>query len=480
MGALNEFVRARPLAVALLLCAVVAASLRVSLISGERFHPDEALYATWARDIATGRDVWLAERIVDKPPLFIYVLALPFATVGASEELARLPNLIASVASVVLTGGIAQRLYGDLRVAVVAAIGMALSPIAMLFSVTAFADPFMLMWALAAVWAALGGRIAWCGFLCGLALATKQDALLLLPVLVAIGWAATLPAMRWRAWLRGLAGLSVPVGVVAVWVWMRPQPDFLSASLLHYAPLTWSGPATWLERANQWAALSATVAPAWLLPVAAIVFAMCHTKRTVADLGLPAVALVWIGLHVVISFPVWDRYALPLAPVAAIWLARAGVLWYDRLRAGFVRPVFCAAWVFCLVAAAGAALSGAVDVARDYGRHAGIDAIGAYFWTHDTSATVLYVHDLSWEIDYYTYGRELDRRWFQDATALASDAAHMSRARRFVALTDAEWRRGDLPDALAARGLQVERVETTARVDGRSMVQLLRIVPVDR
>src|SRR5438105_8786052 len=70
----------------------LAAVIRLALISGFRFHPDEALYATWARLVATGQDVWLATRVVDKPPLFIYTLAALFSTLGASEEIARLPN----------------------------------------------------------------------------------------------------------------------------------------------------------------------------------------------------------------------------------------------------------------------------------------------------------------------------------------------------------------------------------------------------
>src|SRR5438034_4637606 len=81
----------------------LAAVIRLALISGFRFHPDEVLYATWARLVATGQDVWLAMRVVDKPPLFIYTLAGLFGTLGASEEIARMPNEIASIISVALT-----------------------------------------------------------------------------------------------------------------------------------------------------------------------------------------------------------------------------------------------------------------------------------------------------------------------------------------------------------------------------------------
>src|SRR5437764_1224300 len=81
---------------------VLGTLLRLSLLSGFRLHPDEALYATWARFIATGQDPLLAEHLVDKPPLFIYLLASLFTTLGASEEIARLPNELASAAALVL------------------------------------------------------------------------------------------------------------------------------------------------------------------------------------------------------------------------------------------------------------------------------------------------------------------------------------------------------------------------------------------
>src|SRR5438093_3026237 len=95
----------------------LAAVMRLTLISGFRFHPDEALYATWARLVATGQDVWLAQRVVDKPPLFIYLLASLFATLGASEEVARLPSLLSSVAAIGLTFGIGWELYWERRTA---------------------------------------------------------------------------------------------------------------------------------------------------------------------------------------------------------------------------------------------------------------------------------------------------------------------------------------------------------------------------
>ena len=99
----------------LLLVLGIGALLRVTLISGYRFHPDEALYATWARLIATGKDLWLAQQLVDKPPLNLYILAGLFGTLGASEEIARIPNILFSLASIALLYDIATALYCETR-----------------------------------------------------------------------------------------------------------------------------------------------------------------------------------------------------------------------------------------------------------------------------------------------------------------------------------------------------------------------------
>src|SRR5512141_3161587 len=85
----------------LLICAV-ACALRLGPLFDNRFHPDEALFSTWALKIARGESLLLAGLPVDKPPLLIYLTALSFFVFGQSELAARVPNLMASVVSVVL------------------------------------------------------------------------------------------------------------------------------------------------------------------------------------------------------------------------------------------------------------------------------------------------------------------------------------------------------------------------------------------
>src|SRR5207245_2495138 len=98
-------------------------------LQANRFHPDEALYASFARLIASGRDPLLSGVVVDKPPLPFYLTALAFILIGSTEFAARLPNFYASLVSLALLFALARRMYG-LSTAHLAAWILALSPFA--------------------------------------------------------------------------------------------------------------------------------------------------------------------------------------------------------------------------------------------------------------------------------------------------------------------------------------------------------------
>ncbi len=469
------------------LCCILflATALRLSVLSGERFHPDEALYATWARLIATGQDVWLKNSVVDKPPLFIYALALLFGTLGASEEIARLPNLIASLCTIVLTYGIARELYREQAVALWAALILSLSPLALLFAPTAFTDPMMLCWLLASVWLSLRGKHGLGGFAYGLSLATKQDALLFAPLIalqivdcrLRIGKRDLKCAVA-RLW-RFLVGLSVPLALVVLWTAWRAEPDFLRVSLAHYGGFGFAAPEQYAARVTRWLQLTTALSSAWLLALMSVCAPLIIWRmRSPVDAILWTLALYWSVLHVAGSFPVWDRYLLPLAPVIALLLARTLVVCLDSIRShGFQAAT--AAFVFLLlVQPARAAIDNEIHVARDFQLHAGLDQVGQFFWQIDTTATVVYMHELSWELDYYTFGIDLDRRWVAEPEELAADARSLPWAQRFVVLADWEPFRATLLHALAIEGLKAEPVFITHRSNGSPAMYVYLITPL--
>ena len=240
-------------------------------------HRDEALYGFWARLIASGQDPLLLIPWVDKPPLVLYLLAADVRAFGTSELALRVPGIIASLLLVLVTFGFARRAY-DVRTALVAAGLLALSPFAILFAPTAFTDPWLTLWLVAAAWAALARRPLLAGLLLGLAVASKQQGVLGVPLvfaLLAVGrwrranskwqmangkWQianrnpAELSAMR--DMLYAALGFALIFAPVTYWDSLRwvNRPSFWDRSVATYGQLALAPLVEWPQRAADWAA----------------------------------------------------------------------------------------------------------------------------------------------------------------------------------------------------------------------------------
>jgi predicted membrane-bound mannosyltransferase len=68
---------------------LLAFALRLGPAFDNRFHPDEALFSSWALKIAHGENILLTGIPVDKPPLLIYRTAISFLFFGQTEIAAR-------------------------------------------------------------------------------------------------------------------------------------------------------------------------------------------------------------------------------------------------------------------------------------------------------------------------------------------------------------------------------------------------------
>jgi hypothetical protein len=307
---------------------LVGFGLRVAYLTVDRFHADEALYAGWALRILDG-DPFLLDEPVDKPPFYLYVLAgglkalravRPTGAPGGGsvrwdplygEVAARMPSLVASVLGIALVYRLGKGLY-DQRAGLWAALFMAMSPYDILFARTAFTDPMLVLWMLGALCAVAGGRASagrwqWAGICLGMAFATKQHALLLIPLVIAVGWiqaaalekgkrgkgeegkrrgrkggracpersegveepaGGTRSASRspersegavkgWKAWLLGgVLGFAIPLGLVMAWDARRwaMRPGFWRQSAMSYGGLSWAACAGWDERLGEWLA----------------------------------------------------------------------------------------------------------------------------------------------------------------------------------------------------------------------------------
>jgi 4-amino-4-deoxy-L-arabinose transferase-like glycosyltransferase len=521
------------------LILVVAVILRViPLFASYPLHHDEALYGFWARLIMSGRDPLLLTAWVDKPPLVIYALAGSLKLLGVSELALRLPGMIVSLATVVCTCGLAARAYGR-RTALLAATLLAVSPFAILFAPTAFTDPWLTLWLMVAAWAALAGRSFLAGIAVGLAVASKQQGVLGVPLIVALllitnssrpitdalfdpsSVLRSLSSVLGRFFV-ALLGFALIFAPVTYWDSLRwaTRPSFWDRSLTTYGGLMLAPPALWLERAAGWAEQTGYL---FGLPVLTIlmlglaVLAGVQDLRTRKQAGeaqdqgrddvrfslrIPPSALIlaylagYAVVHFFVTFQPWDRYLLPALPFVCVLAARGiQVAWrwggqalpngrwlplkFERL----MHSAMAAALIVLLVWSAWLGVTARLPVGSDHGAYFGLDRVSAFLATQPADA-VIYQRWIGWHFDFYLFDAPQDRRWWGSGWKLADDAAAISRATpergQFLVLPG--WRdeaAAEVRLALASRRLALAEAERIYRPDRSRTFTVYRIVPVE-
>jgi len=465
--------------------------LRLAPWGHDSLHPDEALYAYWARLIASGRDVALLSVPVDKPPLFLYTVALAFRLLGPTTPAARLPGILASTLSLAVLFALARALYGR-RVAALAAALYAASPFAVSFAPTVFTDPFLVFWGLVASLLAVRARWGGAGLALGLAVATKQQGLLFVPLAVALGVGSARgspPARLRSAWARLLFGFAPVYTLITGWDSLRWRvwPSFWERSWIAYGGLRLTAPGEWGERAYAWARLlielagSLWLAGAWLFAVALLLRAIWASRHRLsqaawADLTIIGYSLGFLLVHWLVSINPWDRYLLPLAPLAALLMARGFLLstaWLPDLAR---RPVLAGLSLVLLGAlsrpTAAAALSH-LPIGGDHGAYVGLERAAAWARGALPADAALYHTDLGWHLAYYWFDGGLEPRWYADASALAADAARQERP-AYVIFSPRDSP-PEVARALAARGMSLA-LRYSLTVDGREAFAVGEIV----
>jgi 4-amino-4-deoxy-L-arabinose transferase-like glycosyltransferase len=496
-----------PVIVALLLAATL---LRTLPLLNNRFHPDEALYGSFARRIASGQDPLLAGVLVDKPPVSFYLTALSLLLIQNGELGARLPTLYASVVSVALLFVLARRLYRT-PTALLAAGLLALSPFAILFSITLFLDPLLtaaVLWALCAA-----VRARWRGLAVALAVAfaIKQTALVFVPLALALSLvrlpAAAEPraALRWLwpAFTRLAAALAIAAVAIFAWDAARMAPiGFWSQGYTDNVPGRFVRANEVLPRARAWLTLlhygtaspllNAAAVAGWLGLV--LTGARSHGRAALADGLLSGYALLYLAAYWLLAFNVWDRYLLPLLPVLALLAARA-IEWLvgavqhawrtlshmESARPRAVSGVLVSLLGLALVPGALSAARSGYPIGGDHGAYDGVDSAARFLITLPPG-TVLYDHWLSWQWNFYLFDAPVYVAWLPSPEALAADLeafGHTS-PRYFVAPSweaDAEMRA-----AAASAGFDFTPRHDSYRRDGSlslTVYELSPLAPVD-
>lgn len=500
-------------ALPLSLILFVAVGFRLApWLAGHPLHHDEALYGTWARLIASGRDPLLLSPWIDKPPLAIYAMAASLRAFGISELALRLPGLLAGVATAGAAFALARRAYG-IRTALLTGLLVAASPFAILFAPTAFTDPWLVLWLTAAAWAAVAGRSALAGLLLGLAVASKQQGVLGIPLVIALlAWAATRRRDR-RSYARQLAlslglaiaGAAVVIGPLTWWDSLRwsNRPSFWDRSLATYGGLVLASPVELPVRAVDWAVearylYGVPLLSAVLLAAAAATgfgAAACLVRKAPLagrasperrlawlDLILSAYAAAYLLLHVVVTFQPWDRYLLPLVPLVALLAARAIDATLLRTPGAIQRKAAALCLASALAYAAWLGAAARIPVGANAGAYLGVDRVAAMLGAQPPNA-VIYYRQLGWHYDFYLFDAPQERRWYRTPWKLGDDAGRTARTEpgrpQWLALADSEKSEmADLHLALATHGLELSERGRVGGPRQTSAFTLYRVVPL--
>lgn len=482
---------------------VAGFALRTAPLTQNRFHPDEALYATFARLIASGRDPMLSTVVVDKPPLPFYIMAVSMTAFGGTEFGARLPSLFASALTVALLYKLTRTLYNT-DSATIASLALAFSPLAISFAITLFTDNFLAAFLLLVLLLAARRRWTAAGWAFGLAFACKQSALLFLPLLAAIGFVQH-SGRRYDASFRD----STSAARTAIISFLRPA--LLCAAIVFMWDFARSAPISFwtqgysdnnpgrLVRGNEiwprwWAWVDLlqylTGSPVINgLLVVGLPFLLLLNQRSIAavyDFVLAGFTLSFLAAYWLMAFNVWDRYLLVLAPFGALLCARVLVLIANRLSLVAHRAlqpltrhssqITSLVTAFCLLLPAILASQSGFPIGGDHGAYDGIDEIAGAL-KNLPSGSVLYDHWLSWELGFYLFDGPTYLAWMPGPAALADDLRAFGRSSPRYIVAPSWESFTEMQAAIEGAGFAVAIVKQTYRRDGSLSFTLYQIQP---
>jgi hypothetical protein len=204
--------------------------------------------------------------------------------------------------------------------------------------------------------------------------------------------------------------------------------------------------------------------------------------------------LVYLFLHWLWAFPIWDRYLLPLLPILAVLLGRIASLissFVQRTIRSFahsVQPLVASRYplfaichlsfaILLAFPAWNASAHSYYPVGGDHGAYDGIDQIAA-FLNGQPEGTVVYQHWLGWEYDYYLFDGPISPAYWPTPAWLAQDVrAFGAKGPRYI--TFPAWESSArVEQALAEVGYGLSPALSTTRRDGLLTFTVYRIQPL--
>lgn len=437
-----------------------------------RFHPDEALYATYARKISLFGDFLLADVPValDKPPLGLILAALGQKLAGESEFGARIPSVWVSLMSVAALYALAVRLFRLHAAALFAMLTYAISPFDVAFAGTAFHDPLLTFCLLMVTLQLLRGKFAWAGVFVACAIATKQSAIQFLPIYGALALVGIRYGKLRRSALRFFTPILMGIGLLALWSVLRAAPvDFWTLGITNPGELRLIRSDEVLPRLHEWLKIlgyALGILPLWILPLIGLAPAFLEDNRAAQVTLIAAIGVIGtFSLYWLVAFNTYDRYLHPLIPLIAL-LSGRGASWLYTRRAQFTLPaiILIGTLPFTLMVSHRSTPIGAAGIGNNY---RGVERIAAYMNSLD-GKPILFDHWLSWELRYYLgQFTRVQLIWYPTPEQLAREACTFAAESYFA-----------MPDNLRAAGrwrYELEQVGVQIREIARTPLILYRL-----
>lgn len=463
----------------------MAARLLVLLLAGltqfhqlgldRRFHADEAHFMTFARDAAV-KGEWMLPGALDKPPLSIYLSAAGMVCFGVradaggvlqldllvGEFAGRAPNVMLALLTVALLMRLTRRICRYELAALLAGFLAALSPYLLAYGATAFSDMSLLFCLSLALAALEERRHSAAGLALGLAFWCKPQALLLAPL-----FAFLLVCRRHDKTALMRFGIALTGALVPLLVWdaARPETSVFLLGAVNNTPETWlAAPGEWLDRLLAWLRLGTWLVAAPALTLILLGMAVWdwlrgggRRHRSRSNGGTLTIyfgyLVAFIGIHSLVALNQYDRYLLPLLPLAVVPLAGHLSALIRRARHG--GRLLMVVGVAMLVTTLGSLHLG-LPLGGDNGRQTGIEDLARHL-NQKPVATVIYDPWLGWELGYYLgVWHDKRRAHYPDAEALAAGALSLDEiGDRFLVAPVDQSHEGWL-DALRVAGFGVE------------------------
>jgi 4-amino-4-deoxy-L-arabinose transferase-like glycosyltransferase len=418
----------------LMIIMSVGICLRLKYFDLHRFHIDEAIYTSWAIRIYEHFDLFLNGAAgVDKPPVLMYLQAIGFSLFGVSENVARIPNFIASLGSVYFVFLIMKRYYPEVT-ALLAAFLMAISPLHIVYSNTAFTDPIMVFLCLLSVHAMSRKQYTWAGIWFGAAFGTKVFNIFYLPFLLLLPlWEAYAYTSRheWRDFRKGLitfgksAGITIGA-VMLITLFSNPPWGFLLRQVGSRIASVAVIQEPFLVRTQTWLDMLSLIMLSKILNVLLIlstgymvvkaIILLTVAKKTLLDemqgwifvLSLITI-VIYSAVIVFTNQTLFVRYVLVIQPFLCMILAMGiGELFVLGNKHSRLKVLFHYA-LLGFIFVGGMLVSKNIEVSRIhvgslYSLNDGIDQIAEQIMKKVPPQAVLFINESGWSYNFYCHG----------------------------------------------------------------------------